>query len=39
MEIKEYIDFKYDEIEHLYNAVGWSAYTDYMYSLEQGYKK
>ncbi|WP_308556851.1 GNAT family N-acetyltransferase [uncultured Sneathia sp.] len=39
MEIKEYKDFKYDEIEHLYNAVGWSAYTDDMYSLEQGYKK
>lgn len=38
MEIREYTDFKYNEILKLYSEVGWTAYTDNMTALEQGYK-
>lgn len=37
MQIIEYTEFQYDEIENLYAAVGWTAYTDDMEALEQGY--
>lgn len=39
MHIKEYTEFKYDEIKKLYTDVGWTAYTDNMYALEEGYKR
>ena len=39
MEIREYTEFKSDEIQHLYSEVGWTAYTENMPALEQGYKK
>ena len=38
MEIKEYRKFNADEILSLYTQVGWTAYTNDMVSLEQGYK-
>lgn len=38
MEIKEYKEYKEDEIKRLYTEVGWSAYTENMLTLEQGYK-
>lgn len=38
MEIKEYKEYKEDEIKRLYTEVGWSAYTENMQTLEQGYK-
>lgn len=38
MEIREYVDFNTDEIKRLYSEVGWTAYTDNMPALEQGYK-
>ena len=38
MEIREYTDFKIDEIRNLYDAVGWTAYTDDMGALIKGYK-
>lgn len=38
MEIKEYTEFKADEILRLYTQVGWTAYTENMPALEQGYK-
>ena len=38
MEIREYTDFRKDEILRLYSAVGWTAYTENMAALEQGYK-
>lgn len=38
MEIREYEEFKKEEIERLYTEVGWSAYTENMPALEQGYK-
>ena len=37
MEIREYIDFNIDEIRRLYSEVGWTAYTENMSALEQGY--
>lgn len=36
--IKEYKDFKYDEINNLYEQLGWRAYTENMDALEQGFK-
>lgn len=36
--IKEYTEFKVDEIKSLYDAVGWKAYTDNMDILMKGYK-
>ena len=38
MEIREYTDFNIDEIRRLYSEVGWTAYTENMPALEQGYK-
>ena len=38
MEIKEYTEFKTDEILQLYTQVGWTAYTEDMPALERGYK-
>lgn len=38
MQIKEYTKFNFDEINKLYDAVGWTAYTDDMGSLEKGYE-
>ena len=38
MIIREYIDFNLDEIKRLYSEVGWTAYTENMPALEQGYK-
>lgn len=38
MEIKEYTEFKADEILQLYTQVGWTAYTEDMPALARGYK-
>ena len=38
MEIREYKEYKEDEIKSLYTEVGWAAYTENMKALEQGYK-
>ena len=38
MEIKEYKHYKQDEIQRLYTEVGWTAYTDDMEALQQGYE-
>lgn len=38
MQIKEYTKFNFNEIKKLYDAVGWTAYTDDMDSLEKGYE-
>lgn len=38
MEIKEYAEFRSDEIRPLYAQVGWTAYTENMPMLERGYK-
>lgn len=38
MEIREYTEYKEDEILHLYTENGWKAYTEDIPALEQGYK-
>lgn len=38
MEIREYRNYNADEILHLYTEVGWTAYTENMSALEQGYQ-
>ena len=38
MEIREYTVFRKDEILRLYSEVGWTAYTENMAVLEEGYK-
>ena len=38
MEIKEYKEYRDEEIRRLYTEVGWKAYTDNMTALELGYK-
>lgn len=38
MEIREYVNYNADEILHLYTEVGWTAYTENMPALEQGYQ-
>ncbi len=38
MEIREYPGFNADEIRRLYSEVGWTAYTENMQALEQGYR-
>lgn len=38
MIIKEYTVFNKSEIQRLYSEVGWTAYTENMPALEQGYK-
>ena len=38
MEIKEYKEYNEEEIARLYTAVGWTAYTDNMSVLREGFK-
>ena len=38
MTIREYTDFNRDEILRLYTAAGWTAYTENMPALEQGFR-
>ena len=38
MEIREYTEYREEEILRLYTEVGWMAYTKDMSALEQGYK-
>ena len=38
MEIREYIQYNEEEISRLYNAVGWTAYTENMPALREGFK-
>ncbi len=38
MEIKEYKEYKEDEIFRLYSEVGWTAYTENMTALRHGYE-
>lgn len=38
MEIREYKAYREDEILRLYTAVGWTAYTENMPALRQGYE-
>ena len=38
MEIREYTNYNEEEIFRLYNAVGWTSYTDNMPALKEGYK-
>ncbi len=37
MEIREYINYKEDEILNLYSSVGWTAYTDHPEILKAGF--
>ena len=38
MEIREYTVYRADEIQRLYSAVGWTAYTQNMPALERGFR-
>ena len=38
MEIREYTKYNEEEIFRLYNAVGWTAYTNNMPALRDGFK-
>ena len=38
MEIREYTEYREEEILRLYTAVGWTAYTDNPRALEQGFR-
>lgn len=38
MEIREYTEYREEEILRLYTAVGWTAYTDNPRNLEQGFR-
>ena len=38
MEIREYTKYNEEEISRLYKAVGWTAYTDNMPALREGFK-
>ena len=38
MEIREYIKYNEEEISRLYNAVGWTAYTENMPALREVFK-
>ena len=38
MEIREYTEYREEEILRLYTAVGWTAYTDNPDTLEQGFR-
>lgn len=38
MEIREYTEYREEEILRLYTAVGWTAYTDHPQALEQGFR-
>ena len=37
MEIREYTEYREEEIRRLYSAVGWTAYTEDMETLRQGF--
>ena len=37
MEIKEYTEYREDEIVRLYSEAGWTAYTENLPALKQGY--
>ena len=37
MEIREYTEYKEDEIVRLYSEVGWTAYTNDLQALKQGF--
>ena len=37
MEIKEYTEYREDEIVRLYSEAGWAAYTENLPALKQGY--
>ena len=38
MEIREYTEYREEEILRLYSAVGWTTYTDHPRALEQGFR-
>ena len=38
MEIREYTKYNEEEIRRLYTAVGWTAYTENMPALREGFK-
>ena len=38
-EIREYTDYREDEILRLYASVGWTAYTDQPAALEEGFRR
>ena len=38
MEIREYTKYNEEEISRLYKAVGWTAYTENMSALREGFK-
>ena len=38
MEIKEYKEYQEDEIQTLYAAVGWTAYTEALPALKRGFQ-
>lgn len=38
MEIREYTEYSRDAIQRLYSQVGWTAYTEDLNALEQGFK-
>ncbi len=38
MEIREYKNYKENEILNLYSSVGWTAYTDDLASLQVGFQ-
>ena len=38
MEIREYTQYNGDEIRRLYTAVGWTAYTENMPALREGFR-
>lgn len=38
IEIKDYLEYKQEEIIELYRSVGWTNYTDHPERLEIGYK-
>lgn len=38
MKIREYTEYSRDEIQRLYSQVGWTAYTEDLNALEQGFK-
>ncbi|MBR6029360.1 MAG: GNAT family N-acetyltransferase [Clostridia bacterium] len=39
MDIREYTEYREDEIRCLYGAVGWTAYTENLHALEEGFRR
>ena len=39
MEIREYTEYRDEEIRRLYSAVGWTAYTEDMATLRHGFER